>query len=164
MNYGDFSSLVQLGVGLHLGTALLQEVGDLGVRPLRRSLKRLNEMAAEPPAGAEDILDRIQELNTKVAVFEIRSFKLFRQMACVNAVAGVALLILLTAMAFAAQVELPLELAVSIAALATLPVVGTLFSYWIDTRDEYRPLIREAHRIEVDFVEASRAPKKMVAG
>ena len=31
MKYGDFSSLVQLGAGLHIGTAFLQVYGELGV-------------------------------------------------------------------------------------------------------------------------------------
>jgi hypothetical protein len=43
MTFGDFSSLVQLGVGLHAGTALFQLLSEFGVAPLERRLGRLED-------------------------------------------------------------------------------------------------------------------------
>ena len=48
MKYGDFSSVVQLGVGLHVGTALLQLYGELGVQPLVRVLNRTRSLLNRP--------------------------------------------------------------------------------------------------------------------
>jgi hypothetical protein len=47
MKYGDFSSLVQLEVGLHLGTALLQLYGELGMQPLVRTVERIKILISE---------------------------------------------------------------------------------------------------------------------
>ena len=55
MKYGDLSSVVQLGVGLHVGGAVLQLFGELGV-PLERRIARIRGLfrlpEAERPPGA----------------------------------------------------------------------------------------------------------------
>src|SRR3954464_8092364 len=43
----DFASLVQLGVGLHTGTALLQSITEFSGGPLARKLARLTSIARE---------------------------------------------------------------------------------------------------------------------
>lgn len=76
MKYGDFSSVVQLGVGLHVGTVVLQLYGDIGLQPLNRALARLRSLflAPEherPPKEFEDELLGI-EAGTKSSEFACR--------------------------------------------------------------------------------------------
>ena len=56
--------VVQLGVGLHVGTALLQLYGELGVEPLARVLERTRSLFAapqeeRPPKAIEEELERL---------------------------------------------------------------------------------------------------------
>ena len=44
MKYGDLASIVQLGVGLHVGTAVLQLYGELGVQPLERKISGIRRL------------------------------------------------------------------------------------------------------------------------
>jgi len=65
MKYGDFSSLVQLGIGLHLGTALLQMYGELGVAPLVRTIDRVRSLylvpeGEQPPKSLKEELERLE--------------------------------------------------------------------------------------------------------
>jgi hypothetical protein len=48
MKNGDLSSVVQLGVGLHVGTAVLQIFADFGVTPLERRIARVRTLFQLP--------------------------------------------------------------------------------------------------------------------
>ena len=61
IKYGDFSSLVQLGVGLHVGTALLQLYGELAVEPLTRTLDRTRTLFLAPQNEAGEPIRDFQD-------------------------------------------------------------------------------------------------------
>ena len=69
MKLSHFSSLVQLGVGLHLGTALFEVVAQFARSPLERKLVRLREYGGELKTlteAAESALDSLGDLDTEV--------------------------------------------------------------------------------------------------
>lgn len=161
MNYDDFSSLVQLGVGLHLGTALLQEVGAIGVRPLHRTATRLRSLVDNVPEISELTRERLDDLEASLAIFEVRMFKTFRQYFLINAGVGLMLLALLTLIAFKASDSIPEWLAVFMVGLSTLPAIATVVAFGVDSSSEYRPLKRSADQLEDDALrEAVQKRKK----
>jgi hypothetical protein len=87
MKYGEFSSIVQLGVGLHVGTAVLQLYGELGVEPLSRAIARTRSLFVapeqeRPPKHIENDLDRLE---SRYEIFKIRLFKEYKKYVLGNA-------------------------------------------------------------------------------
>jgi hypothetical protein len=78
MKYGDFSSLVQLGVGIHLGTALLQLYGELGVQPLVRTIARIESLFVDETELPKDVEDELRRLECDFDIFKIRLFNEYK--------------------------------------------------------------------------------------
>jgi hypothetical protein len=102
MKYGDFISLVQLGVGLHVGTALLQLYGQIGVAPLARSLERTRSLFSapqneRPPKAIEDELERLE---SRFEIFKIRLFQEYRRYVFFNLVVATVLAGILVILSF----------------------------------------------------------------
>jgi hypothetical protein len=79
MKYGDLSSIVQLGVGLHVGTAVLQLLLDFGATPLERRIGRIRTLFnlpehERPPANLGEELD---QLESRYELFKIDFFRFF---------------------------------------------------------------------------------------
>lgn len=153
MKYGDFSSLVQLGVGLHFGTAVLQLYGELGVQPLVRTIARTRSLFLvpdddRPPKAIEDQLDRIE---SKYEIFKIRLFNEYKRYVLVNSVVALLLAILLTVIAFKADdiiTEDWQSVTALIVALSLLPAPITLCVLWYDAAKQVRPMKQEADALE----------------
>src|SRR4051812_35773647 len=93
MNYGDFSSVVQLGVSLHLGTALLQFYGDLGIQPFIRIMDCIKSLFGDPASKPVDgIRQEFEQLESEFEIFKIRLFNEYRKYVYLNT--GVALLLI----------------------------------------------------------------------
>jgi hypothetical protein len=105
MKYGDFASLVQLGVGLHVGTALLQLYGELGVAPLARALSRTRGLFAAPEneRPPKEIEEELERLESRYEIFKVRLFKEYRKYVFFNLLAAALLAIILTIIAFKAD-------------------------------------------------------------
>ncbi len=152
MNYGDFSSVVQLGVSLHLGTALLQFYGDLGVQPLIRILDRIKGLFAE--GEHEPLLEvktELEELESDFQIFKIRLFNEYRKYVIINSAVAVALTVVLIVIAFLAETKVGdgsewVPLLIVLASI--LPAPATLFCLWKDASRILRPLIERADAIE----------------
>lgn len=153
MEYGDFSSVVQLGVGLHVGTALLQMYGELGVAPLVRTIGRLRSLfqapeGERPPKAQEDELDRLE---SKYEIFRIRLFQEYRKYVRINSIVAVALAIILVLIAYKAEDDVPAGYewtTVVMWALSLLPAPLTLAALWIDANRQVKPMKEEADDLE----------------
>lgn len=77
MNYGDLASIVQLGVGLHLGTAVLQIYGELGVAPFERRIARIRSLI-RPEATATELEAELSQLEGRYELFKIEFFNQYR--------------------------------------------------------------------------------------
>lgn len=163
MKYGDFSSLVQLGVGLHAGTALLQLYGELGLQPFMRSLERLRERRdnkSSPPKLA-DFDDELHQLEARFAVFRIRFFNSYKTSAKINLVVGIGLAVLLMVIAFIADELLSISGGILISAACLLPATITLAVLWWDASTNLSPLLKSAEKLESDADATQRAKTKM---
>jgi hypothetical protein len=148
MKYGDFSSLVQLGVGIHLGTALLQLYGELGVQPLVRTKARIESLFVDETELPKDVEDELRRLECDFDIFKIRLFNEYKSFVKINSVVAFLLVILLTVIAYKAEDPIAAELTVFIVALSVLPAPITLGLLWLDATIEIRPIKERADKLE----------------
>jgi hypothetical protein len=146
MKYGDFSSLVQLGVGVHLGTALLQLYGEIGVQPLVRTLARVKMLVAEQSEDAA--AEEFSQLEADFDIFRIQLFNEFKKYIFVNSVAAGLLAVVLIVISYTAETEISESLSVFFVALSVLPAPFTLGILWFDASRQLRPLKVRADKLE----------------
>jgi hypothetical protein len=153
MKYGEFSSLVQLGVGLHVGTAVLQLYGELGVQPLVRAIARTRSLFVvpedeRPPKEIEDDLDRLE---SRYEIFKIRLFKEYKKFVLANSIVALTLAITLTVLAFKAD-DLISEawepLTILFVFFSIFPAPITLGVLWFDADRQVKPMKQEADALE----------------
>lgn len=147
MKYGDFSSLVQLGVGLHLGTALLQMYGDLGEAPFKRQLARIRMLvtAADPSSS---LRDGLRSLEGDYEIFKIQFFNEYRKYIKINAAVAVLLVIVLALISFKNDDSLPGLIGILFLYCSVIPAPTTLAFLWSDAARALRPLKDRADDLE----------------
>ncbi len=138
MSLGDFSSVVQLGVGLHAGTAILQSVIEIAGTPLSRRIERLRQLAevkAKRDAKYDDCFDEACNLQGDLEVKKIQFFNEYKVVVQVNGGVAISLCFLLAAIAFLAKWEAPVWAGIIIVALSFIPAgLSLLFLHrrWAD--------------------------------
>jgi hypothetical protein len=153
MNYGDFSSIVQLGVGLHIGTALLQLYGELYEKPLVRSLERVRALAADTRMTlSEDHDEQITRLAGDFEIFRIQFFHAYRRYVYWNSGIAVGLTGVLIALAYSAQTPADPVLAFLAVAASILP----LFALWTDASRKMNPILDRSLALERDLSQPRR--------
>jgi len=153
MKYGDISSIVQLGVGLHVGTALLQLFGELSTAPLERRIARVRSLfrlpeADRPPKDLEEELDRLE---SRYELFRIEFFHQYRWCVVINSIVAAVLAIFLIIIAVKADdvIREGYEwFAVVAIALSILPAPLILGMLWFDAQRRVVPLNAEVKSIE----------------
>jgi hypothetical protein len=153
MKYGDFSSIVQLGVGLHVGTAVLQLYGELGLQPLNRALARMRSLflAPEQERPSKELEDELLSLEGRYEIFRIRLSKEFEKYVVGNSLVAVALALILTVLAFEADESIAAgweTISLFFVGLSLLPAPVSLAVLWFDADRQVKPL-----RDEVDALE-----------
>jgi len=153
MKYGDLSSIVQLGVGLHVGTAVLQLYSELGVAPMERRLARIRELFKLPEGDcpSPELREELARLEGRYGLFKIDFFKRYRWLVTVNSIVAVVLVVFLIVIACKAGdviregYEWFTVLAISLSFIPAPLMVGTL---WWDARQRVAPLKKVADDIE----------------
>lgn len=157
MKYGDFSSVVQLGVGLHVGTALLQIYGEIGLQPLMRVFQRIRALlalsgdAAARAAEMQEIQLEFFDLEREYAVFKIQLFNEYKKFIRINSVVAVLLAGILVLLAFNADDVIEVSAAwstVVIVGLSLLPGPITLLALWYDASIQVLPIKSKADSLE----------------
>jgi hypothetical protein len=165
MKYGDFSSLVQLGVGLHVGTALLQLYGELGVQPLVRTIARIRSLFGEekerPPKEVEDELNKLE---SDFEIFKIQLFNEYKKYVKINSAVAVILVIVLTVLAYKAEDMIAAEVTIFIVAFSVLPAPVTLGALWLDAARAIRPIEAQADDLERRALRTRRKSEGETAG
>jgi hypothetical protein len=160
MKYGDLSSIVQLGVGLHVGTAVLQLYTELGIKPLDQKIARIRslflvENAGErPPEALREELDRIE---SRYELFKIEFFQEYKW--CVGLVTGVACMLAIFLVIIAAWAEVTIEGAwvgfpAAAIFLSFCPAPVTLALLWLAASLRVGPLRKDAENLEQRAVKA----------
>jgi len=154
MEYGDFASLVQLGVGLHVGTALLQLYGELGVEPLTRILPRIKCLISEEESSESD-KDIYNRLESDFEIFRIQLFNEYKRYVCINAIVAVGLIGILIFIAVNAHEKISIVKAMLVTAASLLPALVTLAVLWWDASYELQPILKRAQKFEEQLLTRS---------
>jgi hypothetical protein len=134
MTLGDFSSLVQLGVGLHAGTALLESITELTESPLSRRLSRLHKIAEaklnSKNSGAQDLYDHASDLIGDLEVKKVQFFNEYKEVVAVNAAVAIILALLLALIAFLFSEETHFVIGFLITLASLGPASASLLFLW----------------------------------
>jgi len=153
MKYGDFSSLVQLGIGLHIGTAILQLYGEIGAEPLVRTLARIKALVIEPTGSAlADAKADYEQLASDYEIFKIRLFNEYKRYIKINSIVAALLTILLIVIAFKSDDLIEgdwVVITIPIVALSVLPAIATLGSLWFEASQLVGPMRARANKLEM---------------
>lgn len=153
MKYGDLSSIVQLGVGLHVGTAVLQLYSELGLAPMERRLARIWDLFKLPEGDcpSPELREELARLEGRYGLFKISFFKQYRWIVAVNSTIGAVLAIFLVIIASKAGDNI-LDgyewFPVVAMSLSLLPAPLMLGALWLDARQRVAPLKKIADDIE----------------
>jgi hypothetical protein len=153
MKCGDLSSVVQLGVGLHVGTAVLQLYSELGMAPMERRLARIRGLFKVPEADrpSRELEEELDRLEGRYGLFKISFFKQYRWLVAANSAVAMVLAVFLTIIACKAD-DLILDgyewFAVLAIGLSFLPAPLMLGALWLDALQRVSPLKLVADDIE----------------
>jgi hypothetical protein len=147
MKYGDFASLVQLGVGLHAGTALLQIYGDIGLQPFERSLARLRKLARDAD-DTDPFKEEVEVLDNDFDIFRIQLFNEFKKYVVINFIAAALLIMILVVISYKTDDRLSIEMSIFFTAASVLPAIISLVALWVSGSEQLRPLKARADRLE----------------
>ncbi len=153
MKYGDFSSVVQLGIGLHVGTAVLQLYGELGVQPLVRVIDRTRSLFLAPQNERPDkaIEDDLDRLESRYEIFKIRLFHEYKKYVIANSLVAAVLAGILIFIAYNSELAVTDagEMAtILLVFLSLFPAPITLGVLWFDAGRQVKPMKAEADVIE----------------
>jgi hypothetical protein len=153
MKYGDLSSIVQLGVGLHVGTAVLQLYGELGIAPLERRISRIRKLfrASEPERPWSELEEELNWVEGRYELFKIEFFREYRWCVALYTVVALVLAALLVVIALKAddQISAGYEwFAVFAIAASYFPALCIFGSLWRDAQRRVKPLEVKADSIE----------------
>ena len=139
MKYSDFSSLVQLGVSLHLAMVAIQHYGDIGAGPLAHTIERIRGACASPgKRPSRELESEVDRLEADFKKFKLQMFAEFKEYWAINTATAVVLGGFLTLISWKADDALPQWLAIVFAALSVLPAPITLFALWRDATNAIR--------------------------
>lgn len=125
MSVQDFFSVVQLGAGLHFGTALLQLAGGLESASMDRRFQALQNWAIEARDEGVDtgeVFDQIKNLRASIERFKSQHDQEYRKFAYVMLAIGCILSIKLSVMSFFASCDAPTWLGASFVLISIAPV------------------------------------------
>lgn len=149
MYFGDFSSVVQLGVGLHLGTALLQMYGEIGLQPMIRSIERMQNVAEDPNHPPKDEhRDELATIVSRFEVYKIQMFTEYKRYLIVNSIVAAALTLILVLISYLYSTPISPQCSIVFVGLSILPAPVTLFCHWYDATNALRPLLNAAKALE----------------
>jgi hypothetical protein len=157
----ELASIVQLGVALHVGTAVLQLYGELGVAPLERRIERIRGLFRLPKAERppQEIEEQLLRLESRYELFKIDFFHHYRWCVAINSIVAALLAVSLIAIAFKAD-DLIRDgyewFYVAAIALSFLPAPLILAALWFDAQRRTKSLKSEAKSIETRALDAMR--------
>lgn len=149
MKYGDFSSLVQLGVSLHLAMVALQHYGDVGVGPLAHTIGRIrSSWTGKGRHPSRELEAELDALEADFKKFKLRMVTEFKEYWAINTTTAVLLVGFLALISWRADDALPNWLAIVFLAFSVLPAPITLFALWRDATSAIRPIKARADELE----------------
>lgn len=150
MSLSDFSSVLQLGVGLHAGTALLQPILEFASAPIVARADRLARIAelrvdrlrrtGKASHAAETLLDDLNDIRGLLALDRVLFFQEYKIAAAANAVVAAILYGLLSWAALDPAQNVEKLWAACLIALSAGPAVASLAILWWRWRANTSPI------------------------
>lgn len=158
MKNGDFASVVQLGVGLHVGTALLQLYSELGLQPIDRVLDRIRSLYQMPQTDqpSAELFEELTLVESQYEIFKIQFFSEYRYLIVINSVIACILAVVLIAFGFVAQYDIDDGyewIPIFACALSILPAPASLGSLWHEANQRLTPIKKLADALETKCLE-----------
>jgi hypothetical protein len=158
MKVQDFFSIVQLGVGIHVGTAILHLIGEFGVAPVERRIENIAMWLREESAAGiklEDEEEELKDIQLLVHIYKTEYTNEYRKLAIgMIGVAGV-LAFALAIMSFVADSDISIVVGLGLVLLSFIPAT-IAFAYMLQKATAaLEPIIRQ-----VDGMEGSMRAKK----
>lgn len=129
MILGDFSSMVQLGVGLHAGTALFQSIFELAGTPMLNRISRLAELAEAKTKRDQTFQDKLDTAHDIMGDLENKRLNFLREykyLVLANGGVAIALLAALIFISFDAQEVIPWPVGIFLVLLSLAPAGASL--------------------------------------
>ena len=140
MSLSDFSSVLQLGVGLHAGTALLEPILEFASAPIVSRADRLARIAelrisrlkrmGQPHSSAESILDDLNDIRGLLALDRALFFQEYKIAAAINGVFAIVLYGLLSWAAVHPDRAVDAYLATFLVGMSAGPAVASIAVLW----------------------------------
>ena len=160
--YGDFSTIVQLGIGLHLGTAALELFGRFDVAPITRRLDRLgrlierksnlhnNETLSKTTQiiDFESLDDNYQTINDDINIFHIRLENEYKIRAIINTANALILIFILIMLSFWYNITVEWPAGIFFIVISILPAFLTVLHLRIKIWMELKNIKRRIKFIE----------------
>lgn len=148
MEYGDFSSLVQLGAGLHIGSALLQLYGEIGLRPINSTLARISGILAKVGSDCDDLREEEANIIGEYEVFKVQLFNEYRTYIFANSGIAVSLIVWLIVISLNFHAPMFDTPAVLTIAISVLPAPIMLAVFWYTASRKVQPIYSKAVKLE----------------
>lgn len=136
MKLSDFSSILQLGVGLHTGTVLLQAVAEFASAPLSKKIERLAKIARlrherfKREGRGTNAIEAVEaEISDVLSALELKKVQLFFEYkiaALINALFAVYLYYYLVLAAVSGDTDVSPYEAGALAFVSSAPAIVTL--------------------------------------
>jgi hypothetical protein len=151
MKVQDFFSIVQLGVGIHAGTALLQLSGEFGLAPVERRIDNLTtwlEQSAIEGRSLPECEDDLRVVKTRLQTARAGYQRIYRNCVYVTFGFGIFLAWLLAVMSFLADADIDYLPGLGIVLLCFVPAIITYAILWGKVTKALEPIRMAVERIE----------------
>jgi hypothetical protein len=153
----DFFTVVQLGVGIHAGTAILQLSGEFGIAPVERRVDNIARWLGEE-REENNILseqeDQLKAIKARIYIYKLQYAYVYRKQVYIMLGFAAGLLFCLDIMSFVAEADISLLIGLSLVLLCVFPAALYFAYLWQQSTAALAPIERAVSRME----EAIRMP------
>jgi hypothetical protein len=155
MKAQDFYSIIQLGVGIHAGTAFLQLSGEFGVAPLERRLNNIESWLQEEREEGhilERQEDNLKDIKTRIYIFKIQYNNVYRNHVIATFIVALILSTILGIISFFAESEISERMGILFLFLSIFPAIFIFASLWHRASPGLASVKAAIERLEVSIL------------
>ncbi|MCW2272732.1 hypothetical protein GJ654_01400 [Rhodoblastus acidophilus] len=166
MKLSDFESLVQLGVGIHAGTAFFSMLNEIQLQPIAGRIAEVEawlkdckskyidnkrgfyfyeflnkKNKTELEIKVDELIDKLNGIRTSIKICRIQHFNEFKKLTKINFSVGGLLLMVLVVASFCPDAELNVWTAILLSGLCFCPALWSFIRLWRRGRDALAPAL-----------------------
>lgn len=147
MNYGDFQAVIQLGIALHVGSAILQLYGEVGLQKYYRTRDRIHNLLEDCEDRKEQFDEQLQELWFDFDRFRMKLDNEYKKMMAINSFVALALAVCLIGVSYAAKIPANGPLTAIFVFVSFIPAPVTLAILWFRASSQCAPITNKAEAV-----------------